>query len=234
MTRKTIASLPEDSRGIVRLVRNLALGLVAALLLLGAAVVGTYLRGENTRDIVERSACAKDPAGRECAQIRAATALHEPIRNSCIPYQRVTSRRGRNCPKFYVDPGPMGAAGGGSESTPGPSLDPGHGEGTGSTPTAQPNGSAEDVAPGKGGSNPQPAPGQGDGDDGAAPIVEPPASSPAPVVTQPPSSPAPAPAPSPAPVPPRGAIGEVVTPVVESARETVCTLTPRLCPAPAP
>ena len=69
---------------------------LVAVALVGA--LGLYTQAT----FAPKTACTKDPAGRECAEIRLEIAKAEPLRNPCASYQRVTSRRGRNCERFYV------------------------------------------------------------------------------------------------------------------------------------
>jgi hypothetical protein len=145
---------------------------VALTLALGLYTQATY---------VPKSACTKNPASAECAQIRLEIAKAEPLRNPCASYQRVTSRRGRNCKHFYVprrsqrDPSFRASSGGdaldtGSTGTlqPGPheegsvgsgkgrgGADDGSGGGQGKAPTPSP-----DPGPVPSGPSPQPSPGR--------------------------------------------------------------------------
>lgn len=130
MTRRTIASLPEDSRGIVRLVRGLAVGLIVALLILGAAVVGTYLRGESTRSIVTKvSECEQNAASAACQQIRKEGAEAQSQAVACItirqggypcPRPGSTPSQLQVSPDFGIRNGGDASTGSNPQSQPGP------------------------------------------------------------------------------------------------------------------
>ena len=47
------------------------------------AIAAVAFRGEDTRNIIERSACAQDPAGQECQTIN---------QDTCIPFRLVMTR----------------------------------------------------------------------------------------------------------------------------------------------
>jgi len=117
-----------------------------------------------------KTACTKDPGGPECAEIRQEVARAEPIKNPCISFQRVTSRRGRNCPGDFTTQGKRsdGVRGShaASQGAAGPSTAEEEGDTTGGSP---------------GGLSPN---GDKGGKPSATPPVEPPGDS-----TSPPSNP---------------------------------------------
>lgn len=72
---------------------------VSALLTLGLILgLGLY----SSKTFATKSACTRNPAGKECAEIRQAVARAEPIAGPCISFQRVTNQRGKNCPEQFV------------------------------------------------------------------------------------------------------------------------------------
>jgi hypothetical protein len=78
-----------------------ASGLSAALAVVLVGALGLY----SSATFQAKTACTKDPAGKECAELRLEVAKAEPLRNPCASFQRVTSRRGKNCDRFFVRPG---------------------------------------------------------------------------------------------------------------------------------
>ena len=85
---------------------------VTLTLLVAAAAVAISINAERRnddqgRDItkIQKTPCNENPDGKKCADLRLKVAKAEPLRNPCTSYQRVTSRRGKNCERFYVVPG---------------------------------------------------------------------------------------------------------------------------------
>jgi hypothetical protein len=102
--------------------------------------------------IAEETNRRNKKATRECDQLRASIAENEPLRNSCIPYQRATGQKGHNCHGFYVPRN--GSAVGGDASQPGPTghqppgPSGGHvGSGEGHQPTIVPPTPSQPEAP---------------------------------------------------------------------------------------
>lgn len=96
---------PRFARSIRR-ARNASwfFGAAAVLALAFAVWAVTVNFFQDTRIVkIERSPCSAHPAGKECASIRAAVALKEPIRNPCISFERVTGNKGENCPGHLLD-----------------------------------------------------------------------------------------------------------------------------------
>jgi hypothetical protein len=73
-------------------------GLSAMLTVAAITALGLY----STSTFEGKTACGRDASGPECAKLRQEVARAEPITNPCISYQRVTSEKGRNCPKQFV------------------------------------------------------------------------------------------------------------------------------------
>lgn len=112
---KLLEEAMETNPNYARTVRILrATTIVLVVVVLGAlwvaisAVVENGAQDTNITNVtkrttkIEKSACAKDQYSQECAELRTAIAVAEPIINDCIYYQRATGRRGANCPAFYV------------------------------------------------------------------------------------------------------------------------------------
>jgi len=89
-----------ERRREIRFWGSLFLAFVAIAGATWAVVVNGRQDTQLTR--IEQSACAEDPAGRKCAELRAEIAEAEPLRNPCISHQRVEGTKGRNCPRFYI------------------------------------------------------------------------------------------------------------------------------------
>ena len=53
------------------------------------AIAAVAFRGEDTRNIIERSACAQDPAGQECQTIRRDADRQRSVTDSCVPFKQV-------------------------------------------------------------------------------------------------------------------------------------------------
>lgn len=70
-----------------------------------------------TQQIVERSPCTADPAGRECQVLRNQIERARPIKETCIPFRRV----GYKCPIRTVRPATDDQTGPG-DSTPSPEV----------------------------------------------------------------------------------------------------------------
>ncbi|HET7443284.1 MAG TPA: hypothetical protein VFJ57_01355 [Solirubrobacterales bacterium] len=212
---------PEFARTIRRL-RWASRGLAAAIVVaLGAglwAVIVNSRQGDQITQI-QRSPCTSHPAGAACARIRQRVARAEPISNPCISYQRVTGRRGRECPRMLVRETGRGAPPGapaGREPPPSPAAAP-----------------AGAITPEAHHQVPALAPAAADGSEGQGPAVPhpggpapPPASSPAPVSSTPaaPVSPA-SPASAPPQVPPPSQEPEALVPaVLDPVLEAVCSI----------
>lgn len=134
------------------------------------AVVGVALRGEETRSIITRSACAVNPDGKECQRIKRESDEQQSVQDACVPFRKVdrnerllrltkcgvAQRRevqGNSKSVQNLEHGPTRAAGGGatSPSTRGSeALGPRHGDG--STHQPQHHGSGGGAAPAPGGS----------------------------------------------------------------------------------
>jgi hypothetical protein len=142
---------------------------------------------------IQKTPCNRDPAGKACARLRQAVAKAEPIENPCTSYQRVTGRRGKNCPRFYVRPEQQGpsfnsgasaatsgskaskpaSSGGGGASEPGGgSVQGGVGKGGGKSPGPKDGTPAAPAA-----SSPTSTAPTGDGPGNSSPSSNPPASS---------------------------------------------------------
>jgi len=214
---------PEFARTIRRL-RWASRGLAAAIVVaLGAglwAVVVNSRQGDQITQI-QRSPCTSHPAGAACARIRQRVARAEPISNPCISYQRVTGRRGRECPRMLVRETGRGAPPGapaGREPPPSPAAAP-----AGATaPEAHHQVPALAPATADGGSGgPGPA---GPHPGGSAP---PPSSPAAPVPSTPaaPISPGPPAAPAAQLPPPASQEPEALAPaVLDPVLEAVCSI----------
>jgi hypothetical protein len=217
--------------------------LALMIAVLAAAVAINAERRNDSQDVevtkIQKTPCNKNPSGEKCADLRLEVARAEPLRNPCASYQRVTSRRGRNCERFYVRPGRELRANSKSVQ----SLDNGSGEGGRkhgaggpiSTPS-QPADSAPHAhskSPGKQPQAHQPVPTEGGGDaptqltsstGSTGPIV-----TPAPATTEEASSRGLAPA-------ALEAAGEKVGEVVDKAEDAVsqvgCTVRSALKPCP--
>lgn len=48
------------------------------------AIAAVAFRGEDTRNIIERSACAQDPAGQECQTIKRDADRERSVQDTCI------------------------------------------------------------------------------------------------------------------------------------------------------
>lgn len=51
--------------------------------------ITALLRGEDTRNIIERSACATDPASSECQRIKREADVERAVRDTCIAFEQV-------------------------------------------------------------------------------------------------------------------------------------------------
>jgi hypothetical protein len=179
---------------------------------------------------VEGQPCTTNPSGAECAEVRLDVAKAEPIRNPCTSFQRVTSRRGRNCDQFYV-PRRDGSRASGSETVNGTTDSGGVGEmpgsdaGQGDAPAGG-DGTVDQPKPGKGGSGDPQAPEQGGG--GATDTPSTPAAPSIPDQSPPPPSPPPAePADESGPIKSTvedtvNEVGETVKGVLDGAQGTTC------------
>jgi hypothetical protein len=96
---------------------------VSAAVIAIAAVVVLGFYGNAT--YVQKTACSSNPASQRCAELRLEIAKAEPLRNPCASFQRVTSRRGRNCDHFYVKPSGRSKETGPSRSRGGGAVQPG-------------------------------------------------------------------------------------------------------------
>jgi hypothetical protein len=56
-----------------------------------AGVIGVALRGEDTRSIITRSACALNPDGQECQRIKRESDEHQSVADACVPFRKVDS-----------------------------------------------------------------------------------------------------------------------------------------------
>lgn len=110
---------------------------VSLALMVAVAAVAISLNAERRNDDQDvkvtnvtrkvESACTRayesdgldEKSGRECSELGAEIAKGEPLRTPCTSYQRVTSRRGLNCPRFYVPRGAEGSAPNSSKSVQG-------------------------------------------------------------------------------------------------------------------
>lgn len=54
-----------------------------------AAVIGVAIRGEDTRAIVTRSACAIDPASPACQRVKRESDRERSLRDTCIGFYQV-------------------------------------------------------------------------------------------------------------------------------------------------
>lgn len=56
------------------------------------AIAAVAFRGEDTRNIIECSACAQDPAGQECQTIKRDADRERSVQDTCIPFRLVMTR----------------------------------------------------------------------------------------------------------------------------------------------
>lgn len=139
-------------------------GFAAVLAVALTIALGLY----SSAKYVQKTACSKNPASKECADLRLEVAKAEPLRNPCASYQRVTSRRGRNCKHFYIPQLQPGRRKG-PESSGGDAPQPGP---TGTLQRSPQDGGGGNGA-GGGGSDHGPAPGKDSGGQTVAPAPDP-------------------------------------------------------------
>lgn len=94
MTKKDLSQLDPDAQRPLLLIRRLTVALIGAVFLLGAVVTIVGLRGESTRKIITKSACATDPDGAECQTIKRESDEARPAADFCIGAEKI-DRGGR-------------------------------------------------------------------------------------------------------------------------------------------
>lgn len=122
---------PAFGRSMKRLrIASLLFG-VGLLLALVLALWGLVIGFGNSTEITNVTKKVESPCQRaeeshrrdkeataECDHLRAEIARHEPIENSCIPFQRASGERGANCQRFYVPRNGSPMEGGDAHQTP--------------------------------------------------------------------------------------------------------------------
>ena len=72
---------------------KIGIGVAGAVVVAFAfAIAAVAFRGEDTRNIIERSACAQDPAGQECQTIKRDADRERSVQAPCIPFRLVMTR----------------------------------------------------------------------------------------------------------------------------------------------
>lgn len=136
--RRDPADLAYDGGDFVSL-RSFKIGIAVAggvVVAFAIALTAVALRGEDTRNIIEKSACTKDPSSVECQSIRREADRERSVKDSCIPFRQVLTRDAyrelTRCPRREVVPQ--------TSETAGQSSGPGEGPSTGSHVPDEPNG----------------------------------------------------------------------------------------------
>lgn len=88
---------------------QVGLGILAGIFVLFAIAIGlTFIRGEDTRNIIEKSPCTAAPASAECQRIGREAARERSLEDSCIPFAKVLTteayRTYTRCPRREVVP----------------------------------------------------------------------------------------------------------------------------------
>jgi hypothetical protein len=225
VTKKDLSQLDPDAQRPLLLIRRLTMGLVGAVLFLGAVVSGVALRGESTREIVTKSACAIDPESAECQTIKRESDEARPARDFCIGAEKIdhdgellaltTCREARHRhARAAADALTDTSAGdrGGAE------LPAEGGSGAALAPATTDSGHA----PAPHGNAPPPEPGEGGSAPASEPVPSPPAPAP-PAPTQPTPSPSATDSPPPPAVQP-GVVQSTVDTVDDAITPTVCAV----------
>lgn len=81
-------------------------GLSVIVLVVTAVAITALVRGESTRNIVQKSPCTADPASKECQQVKRDSDRERSVRDSCIPFKKVLTKQAyfeiTRCPREVV------------------------------------------------------------------------------------------------------------------------------------
>lgn len=73
---------------------KIGIGVAGAIVVAFAVAIGAVaLRGEDTRNIIERSACAQNPSSQECQTIKREADRQRALRDTCIAFRQAMTRR---------------------------------------------------------------------------------------------------------------------------------------------
>jgi len=133
---------------------KIGMGIFGGIIVIFAvALIAVALRGEDTRNIIEKSACSNDPASSECQRIKREADRERTLVDTCIAFRQAMTAEAfesdTRCPGREVVP----------QSSPSASQPPGPSGGSQDTPTvvpAQPSGPSRPSEPSTPSSPPEP------------------------------------------------------------------------------